>query len=364
MRNFYDKFSFEQIINSNPQKKYDIESYHKILEPNFPEFLKKYLNLPLLKRLSGIGLLCGSDWTKLFKNRFYYSRLDHSIGVALIIWHFTHDKAQTVAGLLHDVSTPVFSHVSDFRKGDALTQTSTEETNSKIINENKELLELLKQDNLNAKQVQDYHIYPIADNEIPCLSADRLEYMYPSGMVLEGSWTLEEISKTYNDISVLQNENQTQELGFNSLEMAELYCEKFCMTGHILQMNEDKLTLQLMGTIMNLAEKEKILCEQDFMTLSEKQILEKLENTKSSLYLKKLFNTFKNMEKIEHTQNELPKDEYFCVNLKVKQRYINPLVKTKNGNFRLNKISKFADSLIKDFLNYSDTPFGCVKILK
>lgn len=363
MNNFYDTFTFEQIINSNPQKKYDIESYHKILEPNFPEFLKKYLNLPLLKRLSGIGLLCGSDWTKLFKNRFYYSRLDHSIGVALIIWHFTHDKAQTVAGLLHDVSTPVFSHVSDFRKGDALTQTSTEETNISIIKNSQELLALLKQDSLTVEEIQDYHIYPIADNEIPCLSADRLEYMYPSGMVLEGSWTLEEISKTYNDISVLQNENQTQELGFNSLEIAELYCEKFCMTGHILQMNEDKLTLQLMGTIMNLAEQEKILCEQDFMTLSEKQILEKLENTKKSEYLKSLFETFKNMTKIEHTQKALSPTEYFCVNLKVKQRYINPLVKTKNGNFRLNTISKFADSLIKNFLNYSDTPFGCVKLI-
>lgn len=363
MTNFYDKFSFEQITNSNPQKKYDIKSYHQILEPNFPDFLEKYLNLPLLKRLSGIGLLCGSDWTKLFHNRFYYSRLDHSIGVALIIWHFTQDKAQTIAGLLHDVSTPVFSHVSDFRNGDALTQTSTEKTNISIIKNSQELLSLLKQDSLTVEEIQDYHIYPIADNEIPCLSADRLEYMYPSGMVLEGSWTLEEISKTYNDISILQNENQTQELGFNSLEMAELYCEKFCMTGHILQMNEDKLTLQLMGTIMNLAEKEKILCEQDFMTLSEKQILEKLENGKSSLYLKKLLNTFKNMEKIEHTQNELPNDEYFCVNLKVKQRYINPLVKTQNGNFRLNQISKSANSLINDFLNYSDTKFGCVKLI-
>lgn len=364
MPGFYDNLTFEQIINKNPTREYDIKTYHQILESDFPQFLKKYINLPLLQRLSGVGLLCGSDWTKLFHNRFYYSRLDHSIGVALIVWHFTHDKAQTIAGLLHDVSTPVFSHVSDFRKGDALTQTATEETNSKIINENKELLELLKQDNLNAKQVQNYHIYPIADNEIPHLSADRLEYMYPSGMALEGSWTMDEVSKTYNDISVLENEDNILELGFNTVEIAELYCEKFCMTGHILQMNEDKLTLQLMGTIMNLAEKEKILCESDFMTLSEKEILQKLENSKKSEYLKSLFETFKNMTKIEHTQKALSPTEYFCVNLKVKQRYINPLVKTKKGIFRLTEVSQFAQKLINDFLNYSDTPFGCVKILK
>ena len=103
-----------------------IASYHRILSADFPEFINKYVDLPILQRLSGIGLLCGTDWTPLYRNRFFYSRLDHSIGVALILWHFTHDRAETLAGLLHDVSTPVFSHVADFRNGDALTQESTE----------------------------------------------------------------------------------------------------------------------------------------------------------------------------------------------------------------------------------------------
>ena len=84
-----------------------ISRYHNILCPqkDYPAFIDKYIALPIMQRLSGIGLLCGSDWTKLFCNRFYYSRLDHSKGVALIIWHFTHDKAQTLAGLFHDVSS-------------------------------------------------------------------------------------------------------------------------------------------------------------------------------------------------------------------------------------------------------------------
>ena len=54
-----------------------------------------------------------------------YSRYDHSIGVALIIWHFTHDRKQAIAGLLHDVASPVFAHVVDFMHGDYLTQEST-----------------------------------------------------------------------------------------------------------------------------------------------------------------------------------------------------------------------------------------------
>lgn len=66
-----------------------INAYYEILSKDFPAFLHPYLELPLLRRLEGVGLLCGTDWTSLYNNRFFYSRLDHSIGVALIIWNFT-----------------------------------------------------------------------------------------------------------------------------------------------------------------------------------------------------------------------------------------------------------------------------------
>lgn len=364
MKNIYEKLTFNQIIDSAPKQNYNISEYHHILSPEYPAFLDRYIQLPILQRLAGIGLLCGSDWTKLFHNRMYYSRLDHSIGVALIVWHFTHDKAQTIAGLLHDISTPVFSHVSDFRKGDALTQTATEGPTASIIRADKELQKLLAADGLTSFDVEDYHKYPVADNEIPQLSADRLEYMYPSGMALEGSWNLEEIARTYNDLSVMKNEYSQDELGFNTLEIAELYCQKFCMTGHILQMNEDKLTLHMLGQIMNLAVEANLVDEADFMTLSETQIIKKLENgLASSAYknskLARLYYTFRNMEKIEHTEKPLPESEYFCINLKVKQRFINPLVK----NARLYDVSQIGRKIIDDFKAYQDTPYGCVKLV-
>ena len=401
---------------------YDISEYFNILCPrdDWPPFLDKYLKLPILQRLAGVGLLCGTDWTPLYKNRFYYSRLDHSKGVALIVWHFTHDKAQTIAGLLHDISTPVFSHVSDFRKGDALTQTATEEPTSRIIRGDAELGRLLAEDGLTAAQVEDYHIYPIADNEIPQLSADRLEYMFPSGMALDGSWTMEEICRCYNDLTILKNEEGRDELGFRNLEVAELYCEHFCMIGHILQLNENKLTLQLLGQIMNMAEKEGLLSESDFMTLSEREVMERLDDytkhdrhTKHDSHTKlgrhaelhrhaelvsasitsseqssrnnfgmtseddkfcRYYKTFRTMTKIEHTNEALPENEYFCVNLKVKQRYINPLVVAQNSavvstdstnvkSVRLSDISEKARRIIEDFKSYSDTPYGCVKLL-
>ena len=369
--NLFNKYDWKTMLNQYPLQSYDISEYHKILSSDYPSFLDKYISLPLLQRLKGVGLLCGTDWTKLYKNRIYYSRLDHSIGVALIIWHFTHDKAQTISGLLHDVSTPVFSHVSDFRKGDALTQTCTEESNTSIVRSSKELLQLLQEDGLSIEQVEDYHIYPIADNEIPQLSADRLEYMFPSGMALDGSWTMDEVRKCYNDVSILTNEDGKPELGFNTIEIAELYCYRFCMIGHILQLNENKLTLHLLGQIMNKADEKGIFNDNDFMTLSEKETIEKLDNallntnniSEDFNELSHLYKTFKNMTSIIHCDEPLNEKEYFCVSLNVKLRYINPLVKTNKGDVRLNKVSRKTHDLIKDFLSYKDTLYGCVKIL-
>lgn len=375
--NYFSDLSWDVMKTRFPFKKFSIKNYHKILCPPFeyPDFLDKYKKLPILQRLDGISLFCGTDWTKLYNNRIKYSRLDHSVGVALIIWHFTKDKAQTIAGLLHDISTPVFSHVSDFRKGDALTQTITESQTSVFIRRNTELQHLLQQDNLKNEDIENYHKYPIADNEIPNLSADRLEYMFPSGVAFDGSWTLEEIKSCYENICILKNEQNLQELGFLNIETAEKYCEKFCSIGHILQLNENKLTLQMLGQIMNMAVKLKILCEDDFFKISEKQVIKIIERwiktnqtkIKEDAFSKKFasfYTTFVNMTEILHTNEAQPENLFFNVNLKVKQRYINPLVKiSENKICRLSEISNFAAKLIFDFKEYSDTKFGSVKLL-
>ena len=394
--NYFDQFDWPVMMSQNAWPDdtatfYDIKKYHSILSPDYPEFLDRYIKLPLLQRLKGVGLLCGTDWTKLYKNRFYYSRLDHSVGVALIIWHFTHDKKQTLAGLFHDASTPVFSHVSDFRKGDALTQTATEAGNEGLLKNDADLAELLQQDGLTVKDICDYHIYPVADNEIPQLSADRLEYMFPSGMALDGTWDLPSIERAYNDIIVLKNEDGIDEIGFKTLEIAEDYCRRFCMTGHILQLNENKLTLHLLGQIMNLAVEQGVLKEEDFMTRTEREIMTALDAALPALRqaqepqiegpqtkvlhpvvpepvegpsLYQLYHTFRTMTRIEHTDSPLNPKEYFCVSLNVKQRYIDPLcLDTQGKPARLSQLSPFAHKIIQDFKSYKDTQYGCVKLV-
>ena len=121
-----------------------VERYYGILSDEFPEFLYDYIETPEMQRIGEIGTHCGTQYTNIFKYKFCYSNLEHSIAVALIVWHFTKDKKQTLAGLFHDIATPVFKHCVDFLNGDTETQESTEELTTHIIKNSKEIMILLK----------------------------------------------------------------------------------------------------------------------------------------------------------------------------------------------------------------------------
>ena len=183
-----------------------IKEYFNILSPDgIPDFLFDYIKTKEMQRIGKISLSCGTNRTRIFNHKFDYSNLDHSVGVALIIWNFTKDKKQTLAGLFHDIATPTFKHCIDFMNGDHQKQESTEELTTKIIRESKQIMDLLNRDGVKLEEVDNYKIYPIADNDTPKLSSDRMEYTFSNGLFFNSKniWNLDEIRKIYENITVL-----------------------------------------------------------------------------------------------------------------------------------------------------------------
>ena len=103
----------------------EVKDYFKILLPLYPLWLDDYINTKTLKRLSKISMNCGTDYSKCLNVQYFYSNLEHSVGVALILWHFTKDKKQTLAGLFHEIANPAFRHCIDFMYDDSLKQEKT-----------------------------------------------------------------------------------------------------------------------------------------------------------------------------------------------------------------------------------------------
>ena len=332
----------------------EIRKYFKILSPEFPEWLFEYINTPEMQRISGISMNCGTDYTKVFNIKKWYSNLDHSIGVALIIWHFTHDKKQTLSGLFHDIATPTFKHCIDFMNGDAENQESTEERTELIIKNSKQIMSLLKRDHINLEEVSDYHIYPIADNDTPKLSADRFEYTFSSGLNFFRVWNLNDIRECYNNVKILKNEDNILELGFTDKTICEKYIDIVSKLWPQWLTDEDRTAMQFLAdTVKSMNVIGKISID-DLYKYSEKEIINKILNC-GDKYIETAFKNFQNATSIERFDS--PQSDKYCINIKGKKRYVIPLVETDSGTFRINSVSEKSKNAIDEYFKYKQTEY-------
>ena len=316
--------------------------YFNVLEPNFPEWLNDYIETKELLKQRYISMTCGTIYSDLFESEFFFSSLDHSVAVALIVWHFTHDKKQTLSGLFHDIATPVFTHCVDFLNGDYMTQESTEDLTSKIISSSKEIMDLLKRENIKLEEVDDYHIYPVADNDTPKLSADRLEYSLSNALLTYKLSNIDEISKIYNDVVLGKDEDGTLELSFKSKETALEFVKITSKLSIIYRDDRTRYSMQLIADIIKKLNEDGLITKEDLYNKKESEVIEIIEISK----YKDVFNIWKNAKNIK-VSKEKPENVYF-VHHGAKIRYIDPLVNKK----RISSISKEAKKEIDKNLSY------------
>ncbi|GHU07368.1 hypothetical protein FACS189431_1820 [Alphaproteobacteria bacterium] len=328
------------------------KDYLRILSPDFPEFLRDYIATPEMQRLRGTGVSCGCNYTDIYDFKFKVTNLNHSIGVALIVWHFTGDKAATVAGLFHDIANPSFKHCVDYMNGDHEKQESIDEKTEAIIRDSKTITKLLRRDGIKIEEVLDYKDYPIADNDTPRLSADRLEYTLVGCYFWMKVWELDDIREFYNDLTIVKNEDGIDELAFRTLGVAEKFVTGTSTQWPLWQDSPNKVTLQFIAeTLMHLVRNKEISVD-DLWHLSEDEIIERIRHGRDKK-LARSFEKFQNATRVYETDK--PIDNVFCRSIGAKRRYIVPLVSgAAGGGIRVNDLSTIARQQIDDFMNSVD----------
>lgn len=334
----------------------EIKNYLKILSPEFPEWLLEYIYTPEMLRLDGIGMSCGTLYTKVYNDKYFYSSLTHSVAVALIIWHFTHNKKQTISGLFHDIATPTFKHCIDFMNGDSEHQESTEERTEQIIRNSKEIMALLERDSIKVEEVSDYHIYPIADNDTPRLSADRFEYTLSGGLYQVRVFELKDIEKYYNNIVILKNEDGIDELAFQDIKLCENFIHDVSKLWPRWVEDEDRLCMQFIADIVKTMNIKNYITVDDLYKFSEKEVLQLIQNCEDN-YIKNAFENFQNATRDSVYKSDEPNNEIYCTSVKGKKRYINPLVNIDNKVSRIKDVSVLANDDISNFLNMKHHKF-------
>ncbi len=295
--------------------------YYFSLLGDIPLFLEKYLKVPSLVRLKRVGYFCGMDYASkdIYDFKEKITRYDHSLTVAHLTYRLTKRKKDTIAALFHDVATPCFSHVIDYMNKDYEKQESTEEYTEMILKNDQELIKCLKKDNIKIGDIIDFKKYSIVDNERPKLCADRLDGLILTGM----AWT-ENISKStimliLNDIKVIKNEDNTDEIGFNTLEVAKTVKEISKKIDIYCHSSEDNYMMELLAKITKYAIDKKYITYNDLYYLNEEEVFDIFNkiNVKS---FQKLLTEFKTKKKKGIPNLEIP-------NIKI--RSLNPLVNNK-----------------------------------
>lgn len=286
---------------------------------DIPPVLRELAAAPALGRLKNVGMNCGCEYTRFprFIGLAPYSRYTHSLGAGLITWHFTGNEAAAAAALLHDVATPVFAHTVDFLNGDHEKQESTEDRTYAVIASSKELMSALSRHGLSLEQAADYHIYPVADNDAPRLSADRLEYTLGNAVNF-GFADAQAAKELYGDIRVTENEEGESELAFLSKERALAFGRLSLACSRVYTSPEDRYAMQRLSELLKTALTSGALSE-DNLYLDEPAVIRILASHPATASLWRGFTGLSRMVSCE----ECPENARV---IPAKKRRIDPIV--------------------------------------
>lgn len=195
---------------------------NKIVDYIYGEFeledvLIELINCDAVQRLKYIHQVGA---TYLIKEELNVNRLEHSIGVMLLIRMLGGSLKEQIAGLLHDISHTAFSHVIDF-----VFDNSDEDYHELIFDEvviNSKIPYILNKYGYDFKEIlENEEKWTILEKKAPKLCADRVDYTLRD-MYKYGFTNKNEINEFLKNIQVVNGEIVT-----NDIESARWFLELY-----------------------------------------------------------------------------------------------------------------------------------------
>ncbi|MBI3963603.1 MAG: HD domain-containing protein [Candidatus Kerfeldbacteria bacterium] len=136
--------------------------------------LQDLIASPTLIRLKGISQ---AGYQEPFFPGTEYSRFDHSVGVMALLRRYGAPLEEQIAGLIHDVSHSVFSHVIDYvLDAGSQTEQSHQDNIHDAFVRRSDIPGILARHGVETEYILDERHFPLKEQPLPDLCADRIDY--------------------------------------------------------------------------------------------------------------------------------------------------------------------------------------------
>jgi hypothetical protein len=140
------------------------------------------ISCPTFQRLRGIRQAGPSSFAFPFKT---VTRYEHSLGVYVLLRRLGAERTELVAGLLHDLSHTAFSHAVDFVFSSE--EQDHHESLKPVFLERPDIAGALAKLSYKPRDFFDDSRFPLLEQPLPCLCADRLDYFYRDSLAAQVS---------------------------------------------------------------------------------------------------------------------------------------------------------------------------------
>jgi hypothetical protein len=300
----------------------------EITEP----IILELINSSALQRLKDI------DQAGYFEPHFpgtALSRFEHSVGVYLLLKKYGAPIEEQIAGLIHDVSHAVFSHCIDYvlSAGSGKEQNHQDNVFEKFVKKSA-IPAILRKYHLELSYILDDKNFPLKEQSLPNLCADRIDYSLRSAM------TFRELDdeKYFLDHLVAQDKKWI----FTDFESAKKYAELFLKLNTIYYAGlPSAVMFQTVGDYLRHALAQGYISEADLYT-TDKMVLAKIKpHTKNDPKLNLLLERMQNKIGFKNDPNNFD-GEVFC-----KSRVIDPLCQHDGAVKRISQIDSNWSMILK-----------------
>ncbi len=293
------------------------------------------LDSPVMQRIKKIQQYGILHYVK--KGAVDFTRYEHCVGVWALLKKFGASREEQIAGLLHDASHTVFSHVADFLYKHQEKEKSYQDLIHDKFLKKYDVHNILRKHGVNFEDICNENHCTRLEQKYPDLCADRIEYSL-RGSIKEGIITQDDVNEIVADLGFEDGKwyfkNPTVARKFLTAQMH--------LVLHVWGGPYSFVTATWAAHTLRRALEIGLITEDDIHFSTDDVVWDKLTKSKDSV-IQEAIELMRKSETLYTSVGYEQKD----MSIPVKFRGIDPWIKQENGAFE--RLSKVDPSYLHEF---------------